>query len=381
MDRVVHVSFGLDVGGQEKLLVELARHADRSRFTLMFVSLGERGALAGDLQAWGGPVVALGKPSGLKPSLIFELARWFRRWRADVVHTHDQRSLIYAAPAAWLAGVPRVIHTRHGRDVGATPRGRALIGHLSRLVDHFVCVSGDIEQLSVAEGIAPWRLRTIRNGIDLDRFAFSGPHPGGPVIAVARLSPEKDLANLVRAAAIARQRDPDLRIEIAGDGPCLPELRQLVAELGLEGRVALLGEVDDVAGLLARGGLFVLPSRSEGIALTLLEAMARGLPVVATRVGGTPEVVLDGQTGLLVPSGDPAALAEAILRLRRDPERGEAMGRAARQRAEERFDVRRMVADYETLYREAGMRQLRANPSARAGTTVAEGAAVQPGVE
>jgi sugar transferase (PEP-CTERM/EpsH1 system associated) len=346
----------MDVGGQEKLLVELARHADRSRFAPAFVSLGERGTLADDLEAWGDPVVALGKPSGLKPALIFQLARLFRRWRAEVVHTHDQRSLIYAAPAAWLASVPRVIHTRHGRDVGATPRQRALVGQLSRLVDSFVCVSGDIEHLSLAEGIAPGRLRTIRNGIDLDRFAFSGPRPDGPVLAVARLSPEKDLANLVRAAAIARPSDPELRIEVAGDGPCRPELRQLVAELGLEGRVSLLGAVNDVAGQLARAGLFVLPSRSEGIALTLLEAMACGLPVVATHVGGTPEVVFDGETGLLVPPGDPVALAQAILRLRRDPEAGERLGEAGRRRIERMFDVRRMVADYEALYTESNGR-------------------------
>jgi sugar transferase (PEP-CTERM/EpsH1 system associated) len=350
--HVVHITFGLTMGGQEKLLVELARHADRSRFALTFVSLGDRGALAGDLEAWGGTVVALGQPSGLKPGLIFRLARLFRRWRPGVVHTHDSRSLIYAVPASRLAGVPWIVHTRHGRDIHATPRQVAVVRHLARLVDRFVCVSGDVEALSIVEGIASGRLRTILNGIDVERFAFSGSSPGGPVIAVARLSPEKDLANLVRAAAIAGGRDPDLRVEVAGDGPCLPELRHLVAELGLEERVSFLGEVRNVPVLLARAGLFVLPSRSEGISLTLLEAMARGLPVVATLVGGTPEVVVDGQTGLLVPSGDPAALADAILRLRFDPEAGRRMGEAGRQRVERVFDVRRMVADYEALYLE-----------------------------
>jgi glycosyltransferase involved in cell wall biosynthesis len=145
--------------------------------------------------------------------------------------------------------------------------------------------------------------------------------------------------------------------------------------------VLLLGEVGDVAGLLARGRLFVLPSRSEGISLTLLEAMARGLPVVATRVGGTPEVVVDGETGLLVPPGDPAALADAILRLQRDPEAGRRMGEAGRPRVERIFDVCRMVAEYEALYVDAEMRECRATSSGQAGTRGARGVAVQRGVE
>jgi glycosyltransferase involved in cell wall biosynthesis len=227
-----------------------------------------------------------------------------------------------------------------------------MVRYVSRLVDDFVCVSGDAASLSFAQGIAPGRLRTIFNGIDQERFQFTGPRPGGPVLAVARLSPEKDVANLIRAAAIGVQRDPDLRVEVAGAGPCRVELGRLVEDLGLAGRVSFLGEVPDIPGQLARSAIFVLPSRSEGISLTLLEAMACGLPVVATRVGGTPEVVLDGQTGLLVPPGDPAALADAILRMRRDDETARRMGEAGRRRVERDFGVRRMVANYLALYLE-----------------------------
>jgi sugar transferase (PEP-CTERM/EpsH1 system associated) len=348
--HVVHVTFGLDVGGQEKLLVELARHADTSRLEQTFVSLGHRGALAVDIEGCGATVIALGQPLGLKLGLIGRLARLFRRVRPDVVHTHDPRSLFYATIAARLARVPRVVHTRHGRDIDVTPRQSAMIRYVSRLVDDFVCVSGDVASLSRAQEIAPGRLRTIFNGIDQERFAFSGPTPGGPVIAVARLSPEKDVANLIRAAAIGAQRDPDLLLEVAGDGPCRVALERMVEELGLEERVSFLGVVRDIPGLLARSAIFVLPSRSEGISLTLLEAMAVGLPVVATWVGGTPEVVLDGQTGLLVPPSDPTALADAILRLRRDDETARLMGAAGRRRVECEFGIRRMVADYLDLY-------------------------------
>ena len=350
--RIAHITFGLDVGGQEKLLVEFARHADRERFDLRFVSIGDRGPLAGEVEALGWPVDALGVPSGLRPGLIARLAASFRRWRPDAVHTHDQRALFYAGPAARLARVPMLVHTRHGRDVHATRRQAAIFRALSTLVHRFVCVSEEVAGLSRAQGVSPSRIRTILNGIDLDRFGFIGPDPAGPVMTVARLSPEKDVANLVRATAIAAERAPALRVEVAGGGPCREELDHLAAELGVAGRFTFLGEARDVPALLRRACMFVLPSRSEGIPLTALEAMACGLPVVATRVGGLPEVVEDGITGLLVPPADPAALARAVVEIWGDPRRGDRMGHASRRRVEDRFDVRRMVGQYEAMYRE-----------------------------
>jgi len=348
--RVLHISFGLNVGGQEKLLVELARHADRSRFALTFVSLGDRGELAGDLEICGARVIAMGEPSGLKPKLLYRLTRLFRRLRPDVVHTHDQRALFYAGPAAWAARVALLINTRHGRNFDFTPRQVAVGRQLARLADRYVCVSDDVKAQCVAEGIAPHRLLTIKNGVDLERFPFSGPRPGGPIVTVARLSPEKDVANLVRATALAALRVRELRVEVAGGGPCLEDLKRLAASLNVGDRIAFLGEVRDVGALLCHARFFVLSSRSEGIPLTVLEAMACGLPVVATRVGGLPEVVEDGVTGLLVPAADPAALAEAMVRLCNDPFGRERMGRAGGLRALELFDIRRMVADYESLY-------------------------------
>jgi glycosyltransferase involved in cell wall biosynthesis len=167
---------------------------------------------------------------------------------------------------------------------------------------------------------------------------------------VGRLSPEKDVETLLHAIAIAVRTCPVLRLEVAGDGPCRADLEQLTAELRLGDHVRFLGDVRDIPALLARASLFALPSLTEGVSLTLLEAMARGLPVVATRVGGNPEVVLDEETGLLVPARSPAELAGAVLRLWRDRGAARRMGLAARRRAEQYFDVRRMVAGYEDLY-------------------------------
>ncbi len=348
--RVFHVTGCLDVGGQEKLLVEFARHIDRGRFALHFVSLARRGPLARDLEAEGWPVTALDVPPGFWPSLVFRLARILRRGGADAVHTHNERPLIYAAPAARLAGVRRIVHTRHGRGVGITARQRWLARVTARAADRYVCVSAECTRLTAAQGMPAGRLQTRHNGIDTRRFAYAGPCPGGPAVLVARLVPEKDIATLLRATALMPRVHPAFRLQIAGDGPCREPLRQLVTHLGLNGRVTFLGMVRDVAGLLARAGMYVLSSTSEGVSLTLLEAMARGLPVVATAVGGTPEVVQDGITGLLVPPADPPALAAALARVASDPALARRLGAAGRARVERYFDIRTMVADYQNMY-------------------------------
>jgi glycosyltransferase involved in cell wall biosynthesis len=182
------------------------------------------------------------------------------------------------------------------------------------------------------------------------------------------LSPEKDVENLLRAMSIVIREEREFRLEIAGDGRCMNSLRELTRSLGLEGCVRFLGEVRDVAEVLGRASMFVLPSKTEGISLTLLEAMSRGLPVIATRVGGTIEVIEEGKSGLMVAAGSPAELAVAMLRVYREPERAVEMGKVAHQRVAADFDVRGMVKKYEECYlRCAGGRRMRSelDPKAR----------------
>jgi glycosyltransferase involved in cell wall biosynthesis len=348
--RVVHTVLQLDTGGMERLLVEFARHADRSRFDLHFVSLSSRGRVADEIEAIGWPVTALRVPQGLRPGMVLKLTSLFRRVGADVVHAHNTKPLIYSGPAARLARVPAFVYTRHGQRTNAR-RGENILYRMAvRTADRAVTVSDDGARLAVKDGLDPKRVRRIWNGIDTGRFAFAGSAPGGPAVMVGRLSPEKDVQNLLRAVEIVVRAQPRFRLEVAGDGVCLPELRELSSRLGLSPSVRFLGEVRDVPALLARASMCVLPSLTEGVSLTLLEAMARGLPVVATRVGGNPEVVADGETGLLVPSAQPERLADAIVQLYNDPARGSEMGRAGRRRVETNFDVRQMVASYEALY-------------------------------
>jgi glycosyltransferase involved in cell wall biosynthesis len=357
--RVAHVSMGLDVGGQERLLVEFAKHAERARFDLIFISLTGRGKLARTIEDLGWPVFALEEGPGLRPGMVFRLARLFRRMSVDVVHTHDDKPLLYGCVAVRLAGVRRNIHTQHhGLLPQMTPRQRKLTAWAGRLADSFVCVSQDGARHMEETGLPARSITTLWNGIDLERYPHKGPRAGGAAVAVARLSPEKDIANLLRAVALVIPSAPDFRLEIAGDGPLYAELRQLTTKLHLEKQVCFLGEVDNVPGLLERAGLFVLPSRTEGISLTILEAMACGLPVVATAVGGNPEVVLPGVTGLLAPAGDPVALAKCLLQFWKNPEEGRLMGNAGRRRVETQFDIRVMLARYERLYRQSASSNL-----------------------
>lgn len=355
--RVGHISLGLDVGGQERLLVEFARHANRRRFELTFVSLTGRGRLAETIEAQGWPVLALEEPPGVRPRLFLRLARLFFRQSFDVVHSHDDKPLLYSSLAVKLARVRRLIHTQHhGLLPQMTPRQRRLVAWAGRLTQAFVCVSQDSARHMMETGLPARYLTTLWNGIDIHKYTYRGPLSGGPALTVARLSAEKDIANLLRAAARVTASVPLFRLEIAGDGPLRADLERLAAELHLTEQVRFLGEVRDIPALLAGARLFVLPSQTEGISLTILEAMADGLPVVATRVGGNPEVIEHGRTGLLVPARDPAALADGIVRIWSNAAEGQTMGQAGRQRVEAHFDIRTMVEHYERLYLGAYMR-------------------------
>src|ERR1043165_534612 len=187
--RVAHITGCLDMGGQEKLLLEFARCVNRDHFEPRVVSLTTQGALASELEALGCPVSALELAPGFHAATPLELARLFRRWGTDIVHTHNDRPLIYAAPAARLAGVSRVVHSKHGRGTGNSRRQTILTALTAYLTDHFVCVSEDCARLARQQGVPSRRVRTLPNGIDTDRFAHAGPCPCGPAVMVARLCP------------------------------------------------------------------------------------------------------------------------------------------------------------------------------------------------
>lgn len=292
------------------------------------------------------------------------MARLFRAFRPDIVHTRNW-TCIDAVIGARLAGVPVVIHGEHGRDAsdpqGRNPLRRRVRRLLAPLVTEFVTVSRDLARwLTEDVGIPARKVTHICNGVDTDRFlpgdrdaarrAIGVPDGLAVVGTVGRLDPVKDHMGLIRAFAEGVAYRAAILV-IVGDGPTRPELAELVRTLGIEDRVRLLGERADIPLVLRALDLFVLPSVGEGISNAILEAMATGLPVVATRVGGNGELVSDGLTGRLIEPRSTAALAQAIRQYLDDPVLGKMHGRAARDRAERDFSLERMLAGYADLYR------------------------------
>jgi glycosyltransferase involved in cell wall biosynthesis len=359
--RVMHVALGTGVGGMEKLLVEFARFTDRGRFELCFASLQKQGKFAEQIIAQQWPVYDFDKRPGLRPSIVLRLAQRMRSCRTQVVHTHNTAAFFYGTAAAKLAGVARIVHTRHGQRYQASGRETWFFRWMSRWVYRVVAVCDDGYQLSLREGIRAECLHTIPNGVDLGSFRSVGWKPWAPAVLVARLSSEKDVGSLIQAIPIVNQllepmaaKPPAFTVRIAGDGPERTRLEGLTAQLDVGQQVHFIGHQQNVAQVLSAASMFILPSLTEGISLTLLEAMAGGLPVVATRVGGTSQVVVDGETGFLVAPQSPGELARAIVRLYCDPQLSQRMGQLGRQRVERHFTVGDMVRAYEALYVGAG---------------------------
>jgi glycosyltransferase involved in cell wall biosynthesis len=352
--HVVHVVFSLDVGGQERVILDLARGAIARGHRATVLSLSEGGTLRERFA--GIPVETVASGTGFHPSTMLRVGARFRRLRPDVVHTHNRTPMIYGALAARALRVRRMIHTKHGASDG----GRE-VGVLSRLYDQYVAVSEDSATIARDRERVPARLvRVIPNGIDVrgyQRDAVArrrvrselGLSEGACLVGtVGRLVPEKNYGLLIDAMAELLGRD--VHLAFAGGGP---EADALQAQVPAAKRafVHWLGIRHDIPALLSAFDVFALSSRTEGLPLAVIEAMAAGLPVACTAVGGLPKVVEAGVTGELVPAGDRAALARCLGELARDPARRERLGEAAQQAADARFSMERVVDDYLALYR------------------------------
>ena len=335
-------------GGAENVVLHLAAALRRAGDEPVIATLRpgwmtERAAEAGI------PVWVVPQATGLALGWVPRFARRLRREGIDLLHSHEFAMTVYGGAAARLAGVPTVA-TVHGRHWVTGRRHRAWAYRLlRRLGMRLVAVSHDVADfLEEGLGVSRRSIEVIHNGIpvapDADASSTDGgrerarrelgiPESGPLLVAVGNLYAVKDHATLLRAAA----RLSEVRVAIAGRGEEEEPLRRLAADLGAGERLHLLGLRDDVGRVLAAGDVFVQPSRSEGLPLAVLEAMAAHRPVVATRVGGVAEAVLDGETGYLVPPGDPAALAAALDKVLSAPDRGAALGCAGRARVDAEF--------------------------------------------
>lgn len=367
---VVHVMYRFDVGGLENGVVNLinrmpAEHYRHAVLALTGISDFRQRILRDDVQ-----FIALDKAPGHLIADYPRLYGLFRELRPAIVHTRNLAALEAAAPA-WAAGVPVRIHGEHGRDVGDLDGSNRKYQWVRRFyrpfVSHWVALSRDLEQYLIRRvGVPPQRIAQLYNGVDADRFrpaeqtadmAVDCPfrRPDHWLVGtVGRMQTVKDQTLLARAFGLLLERHPELRnrvrLVMVGEGPLRAQSLAILEQAGAAELAWLPGERDDIPDLLRSLDCFVLPSLAEGISNTILEAMASGLPVIATRVGGNPELVREDLTGVLVPPADARAMAEAIANYACAPTKAAECGRHARAEALKRFSMDSMEADYRGLY-------------------------------
>jgi glycosyltransferase involved in cell wall biosynthesis len=364
MSRALHVFYLIDQlmaqGGTESNLVRLLARLPRDRYSATVVTYEFNPSLPLFREiSW--PVEVLPLRQIYTPNAVclgFRLARMLREREAGLVHCFFESSDLWGAPVARLCGLP-VVSSRRDMGIHRHRIHNLLYRLVSPLFSEVYAVSEEVRQWLIRQDrLPPDRVLTIPNGIDIASFRpaespaslrnRTGLPPGAPlIVSVANLRRVKGQDVLLQAAVLLKETQPQPHFVLAGEPlevEFVAQLRRLAAHPKLTGRVHFMGPVKDVASLLAAARIFALPSRSEGMSTALLEAMAAGLPAVATAAGGNPEVVQDGETGWLVPPEDPKAMAARLDGLLAEPERAAAMGQRARALVQERFSFDRTLS-------------------------------------
>ncbi len=366
---ICHIIHRLDYGGLENGLVNLINRLPADRFRHAVVCLSNGTAFRTRIERPDVPVIEIGKRPGKDPAAYARVFRTLRELKPDIVHTRNLPALDML-PVARMAGVRRVIHGEHGLDVleltGRAQRYTWLRRLTRPFVQQYIAVSQDLaDWLESTIGVSGEKITVIHNGVDTDRFcpgaAPSNILPDGfapehtfIIGHVGRLEEIKDQRLLARAFCHMIELRPDLRsslrLVIVGDGSLRSEIEAILADGGAKDLAWLMGFRDDAPDLYRAFDVFALTSKREGISNTILEAMASGLPVVATDVGGNSETVINGQTGILVPEDDPEAVAKALLTYVDDREMAKTHGRAGRTHSEESFELSTMIDRYAAVY-------------------------------
>lgn len=357
--RVLHIVSCLGRGGMEAGVVKLVTRCDPTRVVADVCTLEPPQAYQ---ELFGGESMLheLKRGSAFDVRMIAALARIMRRRRVDVVHTHAWGTLLEGWTAARLSRTPYVVHGEHG-TMQLRPLNVRLQRVLWRKADRLLAVSGELAgRMAERVGVRRDKIEVIPNGVDTEQFGFISRADARATLALAadvfvvasigRLVHVKNYPLLVDAARAVKNAGVRAQFLVAGDGPLRGDLERKIADAGLQESVRLLGARNDAPTLLAAADAFALTSWSEGMSNTILEAMAARRPVVATRVGGNPELVDEGKSGILVSPDDPRELAEALLALSGDPLGAERMGALGRIKVETEFSVSRMIARYTAVY-------------------------------
>jgi sugar transferase (PEP-CTERM/EpsH1 system associated) len=367
---IVHVIYRLAVGGLENGLVNMINAMPAQRYRHAIVCLTDHTDFRDRIHRSDVEIIALYKKEGYSLEIYRRMWKVLRSLRPAIVHTRNLPTMEFSWIAA-LAGVRARVHSEHGRDMydlhGANTKYNILRRAMRPVIGHYIAVSQDLEQwLRGCVGVQRDRLTQIYNGVDSRRFH---PRAGGRSIVapagffsegivgigtVGRMQSVKDQLTLTKAFVRLLQEEPawkcTARLVLVGDGPLRQTCLNVLEQAGVRDLAWVPGEREDVPEILRTLDIFVLPSLGEGISNTILEAMATGLPVIATDVGGNSELVVHGQTGVLVPSADPWRMAQALRAYLADPDLRDTHGRAGRRMVEERFGIDAMVQGYLRVY-------------------------------
>jgi glycosyltransferase involved in cell wall biosynthesis len=351
---IAFVMASFEPGGTERQMTELIRRLDPARWTVHVATFRPEGAWFGRVAEAAAsvatfPVTTFKSPAGL--AQLWRFAQWCRERGIVVVHTAELYSNIFGLPGAALARVPVRVGNRRelnpDKSVAQIATQRAAYACAHKIVANSRAA---VEQL-IQERVPAHRIALVPNGLDCDRFhARARQRALRRVVVVANLRAEKGHDVLIDASVSVLREFPDARFEFVGAGPERDRLQARARERGVSHAITFAGHCDDVPARLAAADLFVLPSRSEAFPNALLEAMAAGLPVVASSVGGMLELVEHERTGLLAPPGDPSALAHQMTRLMSAPAFADALGAAAREKVVSQYSFDRMVDSFERLY-------------------------------
>lgn len=351
MINVLHIVLGLQVGGLEKFVLDLIDKYPPN-IKPYIVCLEKKGELGRHFENL--DIIELNKSPSLSFKTVMQLVSMITKLDIDIIHTHNPGPHFYGAIAGFLARKP-VIHTKHGRNYPADGKKVWLNKISSYFTDKVVAVSQNAADVCLeVENINSSKLEVILNGIDTNIFAprkcEAEDNKPVQIGIVARLSAEKDHQTLLGACKLLSTQKADFHLDIIGDGPLRGVLESSVKSLEIDKYVSFCGTRHDVPELLRKLDIFVLSSISEGISLTLLEAMATRLPIVATNVGGNPEVVVDCETGYIVPPGNPEEMANKLLLLIKDENLRIQMGEKGRERVVMKFSIDETAQQYEKLY-------------------------------
>lgn len=360
--NLLFINYSFNIGGIETLILNMCKVLDKDKFNIYICSFKEDNVLENEFKDLGIPIHIIAKKEGIDISLIFKLRKLLRKLNIDIVHTHNSAQWFYGVLACIGLHKPYLIHTQH--SVLEKGRGKLLysLRYLAKKTAFIVCVAKYVADYMLNEGrLNTEKVKVIYNGITIDRFAveinkqqikssLNIPHDCKLIGIIARLALIKDHRTLLDAFKYVVQKINNVKLLVVGDGELLKKLEEYSKELAIENKVIFLGKKRDIPEILNILDLFVLSSVNEGMSITLLEAMAASLPIVATEVGGNSEVVVHNKTGILVPSQDPEKMASAINELLTDCVKANEMGKEGKNRVLQKFSIENMVKEYQTIY-------------------------------